>query len=58
MTPKEKAEKDKKDYMVKKLHEHLNNPKPVQKPPYNCPMGTYRKSDHCKYPNCLCEWHL
>ena len=45
-------------YLYDKMMEHINNPKPLQKPPYSCPITANNRNNDCNYPNCLCRWHL
>lgn len=45
-------------YFYDKMMEHINNPKPLQKPPYSCPRVFNNNKNECGYPNCLCYWQL
>jgi hypothetical protein len=41
-----------------RMMQFINNPEPIRKPPYSCPMSAYGKSKDCQFPNCTCEWRL
>ena len=45
-------------YMYRRTMEMINNPQPLSKPPYSCPLSAYGRSKDCQFPNCLCEWRL
>ncbi len=45
-------------YLYKRMMQIINNPEPISKPPYSCPMSAYGKSKDCQFPNCTCEWQL
>lgn len=44
---------------IKRMKGFLENPEPLQKPPYSCPSTrTQELGNGCCFPNCLCEWKL
>lgn len=45
-------------YLYQRMMQIINNPEPLSKPHYSCPMSAYGKSKDCQFPNCTCEWRL